>query len=58
MLTELGEQSAWAVGAAKVLVNRGLQASFEASIDLEIGAAIEAEVGADAESAAKSFAHS
>ena len=58
VLTELGEQSAWAVGAAKVLVNRGLQASFEASIDLEIGAAIEAEVGADAESAAKSFAHS
>ncbi|MGW0816585.1 enoyl-CoA hydratase/isomerase family protein [Streptomyces viridiviolaceus] len=52
----LGEQSAWAVGAAKNLVNRGLQASFEATIDLEIGAAIEAELGADAESGAQSFA--
>jgi len=57
-LNGLRAQSTWAVSAAKRLVNRGLQASFEASIEFEIGAAIEAELGDDASASADSFAHS
>jgi 2-(1,2-epoxy-1,2-dihydrophenyl)acetyl-CoA isomerase len=56
VLGSLREKSAWAISAAKQLVNDGLQASFEASLQFEIGRSIEAELGADAEAGAASFA--
>ncbi|MEV6059952.1 enoyl-CoA hydratase/isomerase family protein [Nocardia asteroides] len=56
VVAELREKSGWALGAAKTLVNRGLQASFESSLDFEIGAAIEAELGPDAVAGASEFA--
>jgi enoyl-CoA hydratase/carnithine racemase len=56
VLASLREKSAWAISAAKQLVNDGLQASFEASLQFEIGRSIEAELGADAEAGAASFA--
>jgi enoyl-CoA hydratase/carnithine racemase len=58
VLDTLRHQSGWALSAAKGLINRGLQASFESSLEFEIGAAIEAELGADAENAADNFARS
>lgn len=58
VLGSLREKSAWAISAAKQLVNDGLQASFEASLQFEIGRSIEAELGADAEAGAASFAGS
>lgn len=57
-LDVLRSQSTWAVSAAKRLINQGVQTSFEAAIDFEVGAAIEAELGPDAEAAATSFADS
>ncbi|PSR70247.1 enoyl-CoA hydratase [Nocardia sp. MDA0666] len=56
IIGELREKSSWALGAAKSLVNRGLQASFESSLEFEIGAAIEAELGPDAAKGASEFA--
>ncbi|WP_158888088.1 enoyl-CoA hydratase/isomerase family protein [Amycolatopsis anabasis] len=55
-VAELRGKSAWALGAGKTLVNQGLQASFESSIEFEIGAAIEAELGPDAAHGATEFA--
>ena len=52
---DLREKSRWALGAAKTLIDRGLQDGFEASIELEIGLAIEAELGPDAATGASGF---
>ncbi|MCW4355202.1 enoyl-CoA hydratase/isomerase family protein [Hoyosella sp. YIM 151337] len=55
VVEDLSSKSPWALSAAKMLIDRGLQDGFESSIALEIGAAIEAELGPDAESGAASF---
>jgi 2-(1,2-epoxy-1,2-dihydrophenyl)acetyl-CoA isomerase len=54
-VADLRDKSRWALGAAKMLIDRGLQDGFETSIELEIGAAIEAELGPDAEAGAAGF---